>query len=236
MTEEEFNLWQRYEAARKELISFYLPFVETIAKRIARSLRWANWEDLYHEGVIGLMKAVARYDPDQGVPFKAFAKDYIRGAIFDSSELTRDLARRQQEIYHSIKQAEERLTKTLQRIPRVEEVMEETGLTEEQILNALDAVGVAFARELSYTEDSTPASSIQSAQQERTAIIDNALSHLSDKEKEVISLYFWRDRQDKDIAREIGQSLGSVTKIRQRAIEKLRGVLGVEKKGGHNDE
>src|SRR6185295_14111566 len=107
MTEDELNLWKRYrqqdEAAQKELTLLYLPLVDVLAKRIARSTG-ASWEDLRQDGVIGLIKAVARFDPDQGVPFRAFAKSYIYGAIFDSSDLTRNMARRQEEIYRKVRQ------------------------------------------------------------------------------------------------------------------------------------
>src|SRR5438309_1979254 len=120
MTGEELSLWERYargdEAARKELLLSYLPLVEVLAKRIARSTG-ANWEDLRQDGAIGLIKAISRFDLGQGVPFRAFAKHYIRGAIFDSSELTRDLARRQEEILRKFKQTEDELIQTLQRNP-----------------------------------------------------------------------------------------------------------------------
>ena len=77
MTGDELNLWERHgqrdEAAQKELILFYLPLVDVLAKRIARSTG-ANWEDLRQDGTIGLIKAIARFNPRQGVPFRAFAK------------------------------------------------------------------------------------------------------------------------------------------------------------------
>src|SRR5882724_3102938 len=132
MSEDELNLWERYgqrdEASQKELILFYLPLVDVQAKRIARSTG-ANWEDLRQEGVIGLIKAIARFDPRRGVPFRSFTKPHICGAIFDSSELTRDMARRQEEIYRKLRQTEAELTQTLQRNPTMEEVAEKAELT-----------------------------------------------------------------------------------------------------------
>ena len=55
------------------------------------------------------------------------------------------MARRQEEIYRKVRRAEDELTKMLQRNPTIEEVAEKAGLTIEQILNAIDARGVAFA-------------------------------------------------------------------------------------------
>src|SRR6185295_9432098 len=98
MTEDKRALWDRYrqrdETARKELIVSYLPLVKLLAKRIAGSASWANWEDLVQDGVIGLIKAIERFDPGKGTPFRAFATHYIRGAIFDNFELTRDMTHR----------------------------------------------------------------------------------------------------------------------------------------------
>jgi hypothetical protein len=96
MTEVELSLWERYgqheKKAQTELILRYLPLVDLWAKRIAKSAG-ARWEELRHDGVIGLVKAIARFDPCQGVPFSAFAKHYISEAIFNSPRLSRDMDR-----------------------------------------------------------------------------------------------------------------------------------------------
>lgn len=234
MTEHEFHLWLRHgegvESARRELILLYIPFVDFLAKRIARSTR-ANWEDLRQDGVIGLIKAIARFDPGQGVPFRAFAKWHISGAIFDSAGLTRDIARRQEPIYRKVRQTEDELTCTLQRDPTIEEVAEKAGLTVEQIRNANDARNVAFAEELPNGEDPQLSSLIVSPEPELTLLLLEALAHLDQREQEVIRLYYWEGESHEEIARELEATISNVTKIRQRAIGKLRKVLGVERKG-----
>jgi len=221
MTEDGSNLWDHPETARKELILFYLPLVEIIAKRISRSTG-VNWEDLRQDGAIGLIKAIAKFDPSKGVPFEVFAKHYIRGAILDSSELTRGLARRQEEIYRKIRRAEDELTKTLQRNPTIEEVAEKTDLTIEQILNAIDARDVAFAGELPETEDLLSSRMIETSRPERTIFLLELLSLLSPREKEIINLYYWEDQSSDQIAQTLGLTASNITKIRQRAIKKLR--------------
>jgi RNA polymerase sigma factor (sigma-70 family) len=226
MTEDGSNLWDHPETARKELILYYLPLVEVLAKRIARSAG-GNWEDLRQDGVIGLIKAIARFDPGQGVPFEAFARHYIRGAILDSSELTRSLARRQEEIYRKVRFMEGELTKTLQRNPTIEEVAEKTGLSIEQILNAIDARGVAFAGELPEQQDLLSSRMIETPQPERTIFLLELLSLLSPKEKQIIHLYYWEDQSHDRIAQTLGLAVSNITKIRQRAIKKLREWLGV---------
>jgi RNA polymerase sigma factor (sigma-70 family) len=230
MSEDEIKLWERHrhrdEAAPKELILFYLPLVDILAKRIARSTG-ANWEDLRQDGVIGLIKAVARFDPFRGVPFRAFAKQHIRGAIFDSLELTRDVTRRQEEIYRRVRQTEDEMTQTLQRNPTIEEVAEKTKLTIDQIRNAIDARGVAFAGPLPDAGDPAASHMFETPRPERTMFLLEALAHLKEREQEIIRLYYWDDQPIEEIAQRVRLTASNVTKIRQRAIVKLRKRLDV---------
>lgn len=225
MTQDELKLWERHgqrdEAARKELILFYLPLVDILAKRIARSTG-ADWQDLKQEGAIGLMKAISRFDPGKGVPFNAFARPCIRGAIFDSSELTRDMARRQEEIYRKMRQATDELTQTLGRNPTIEEVAQQTELTVEQIRNAIDARGVAFAGALPDAEDQFLSGMYDTPRPERTISLLEELAQLDEREQEIIDLYYWKDLTHEEIAPRLGLTPSNVTKIRQRAIAKLR--------------
>lgn len=221
MTEDELNLWRQYEESRKRLILLYLPLVDRLAKFIARSTGLAHWEDLRQDGAIGLMKAIARFDPDRGVPFRAFARNYIRGAIFDSPDLTRNLTRQQDEIYRRIKSADSELTKTLCRNPTIEEIAEQTDLTIEQIQNALDARGVAFAGEFPDDEDLLPSKKIGSPQIDKTILIDEALSRLSEIERQIVRLHYLEDQPHEKIAERLEIIPAEVTRIRQRAINKV---------------
>lgn len=239
MTGEELSLWERYgrgdEAARKELLLSYLPLVEVLAKRIARSTG-ANWEDLRQDGAIGLIKAISRFDLGQGVPFTAFAKHYIRGAIFDSSELTRDLARRQEEILRKFKQTEDELTQTLQRNPTTDEVAEKAELTIEQILRAIEAKGVAFAGAMPDAEAMPARSALEASRQDRAIFLLEALAQLDKREQAIIRFYYWEDKSHEEIAQSLGLMASNVSKIRQRAIVKLRKLLEVNWKGGHDED
>lgn len=226
MTADELNLWERLagrsdEAARRELILFYLGFVDVLAKRIARNTG-ANWEDLRQDGVIGLIKGIARFDPGQGVPFSAFARNYVCGAIYDSSELTREMTRRQHEIYSKIRQTENELTQILQRNPTIQEVAEQAGLTTEQIRNALDARGLAFAGGMPNAEDAGVSVTLEAPRPERTVSLLQELARLNVREQQIIRLYYWEDLPQEEIAQRLGLTTSNVSKIRQRAIGKLR--------------
>jgi RNA polymerase sigma factor (sigma-70 family) len=240
MTEDELSLWERYrngdDVAREELILAYLYLVKVLAKRISRMANWANQEDLIEEGIIGLIKALERFDPKMGVGFKYFAKDYIRGTIFDSSEITRGLARQQEESYRKIKHVESALTRTLQRNPTIEEVACETGLSVEQIMFAIDAMGVAFAEELPDAQEPSAVSRVELPPQEQAAIIQDGLSRLSEREQSIVVSYYWEDQSHDEIAQSHGLSVSNVIKIRQRAVKKLRQLLGHERTGMQDEK
>jgi RNA polymerase sigma factor (sigma-70 family) len=230
MTEDLISLWEGVahgdEAAREQLLLKYFPLVELLAKRIARIAEWANVEDLVQDGFIGLMQAVSHFDHNRGTAFESFAKLYIRGAIFDSSDLTRDLARRQQEISSKVRRAEAELTKTLGRQPTIEEVAEQTNLKVEQIQNALDALGVAFARELPDDEEAVVAPPAPAAPPETAILAAEALSRLSERAALIVIYYYLEGQSAQEIADRLGLTTDNVTKIRQRAIRKLRKLLG----------
>lgn len=239
MREDELDLWERYrrgdDVAREELILAYLYLVKVWAKRISRVANWANREDLIEEGIIGLIKALERFDSSMGVAFQYFAKDYIRGSIFDSSELTRGLARQQEEIYRKIKYVESALTRTHQRNPTIEEVAGETGFSIDQINFAIDAMGVAFAGEMPDAEKSSPNFGMELPGQERAAVVQDALSRLSEREQSIVIYYYWEDQSHEEIAKHHGLSVSNVIKIRQRAIKKLRQLLGQERTGTYDE-
>lgn len=239
MTKDEFDLWTRSrkgdELARKELVLFYMPLADVLAKRLARITK-ANWEDLRQDGTIGLIKAIERFDPGMGVPFRVYARPYIRGAIFNSSDLTRDLARRQYNAYRKIRQVETHLMETLHRNPTIEELAGKTGLTIERIRNAIDAAGVAFAGEFPNVEDVPASNMIETPRPERTIFLLEALAHLNPREQEIIRLYYWEDQPHEKIARDLGLTASNVTKIRQRTVNKLRELLNVKGKGGRDED
>lgn len=183
MEDVEIDLWKRYregdEAARKALILAYLPLVDVQAKRLAR-ITGADWQDLKQDGSIGLIRAVARFDPNRGVPFKFFAKPYICGAIYDSSALTRDLARRQEEIYRKVRQEEAELIQTLGRNPTIGEIAERAELTTEQIRSALDARALLIAEAIPASEETLNSESILTVEQIINAIDARALAFADD--------------------------------------------------------
>ena len=232
MKEDELNLWKRCrqgdEAACEELVLSYLYLVKFWVRIISRVATWANREDLMQEGTIGLIKAVSKFDPGLGYKFTTHARYYIREAIFKSPELTRNVTRRPGEDYRKIKRLHDELMQKLERRPTVEEIAEEAGLTVEQVENALDAMSLAFPGEFTYAHESAQVDTDVIKRQDSIILIQDALSGLSEKERAILTRYYWGEQTSLEIAKQLGLTEASVNKIRQRALIRLKSICGLE--------
>lgn len=248
MTEDELNLWrccrEGDEAARKELVLRNLGPVKFLADQIHMSVNWVDRDVLMNEGVIGLLKAMDRFDYNCGVKFATYARNDIRGAILASPEVSHNLPRRPYENLRKIRQAQVELAMRLERKPTLDEIAEAVGLTVSQVNEALDAWHIAFADGI-VDPDSDPEagerSKTHSALIEGKAgaddpwqnvndamVIEKAFLRLSERESLILTLYYWEDQTDSEIARRLGLTLSNARKIRLRALEKLRGMLEVK--------
>ena len=240
MTEDEINLWRRYrqgdQVAHEQLILSNLKLVKGVVNRACRVASWANRQDLMQDGVIGLMKALEQYDSDRCPEFEHYARIIIREAIFKSSELTRDLARRQAQNYRKIRQATNELLEMLNRKPTFEDIADRAGLTVEEVLNAIDAMSIAFAGGYPETADAPSAvKSDEIERHDRAILIHSALARLGGREAVILIYYYLQEQSHDEIAASLGLKESNVVKIRQRALGKLRKLLEV-RKGGVDDD
>jgi RNA polymerase sigma factor FliA len=239
MTEDEIKLWTRYHQgdgeALEELVCFYLYLVELWVKRISRNAHWVDQEDLTQEGVIGLIKAVKKFDPDRGFEFSTYAQYRIREAIFDSPELTHSLPRLQYDNYRDIKDAIEIMMQELGRMPTVEEVAEKVELTGKQVENALAAISIAFAGGLSETEEASQMYNDVAEGQERITLMRDAVSRLDKREALILTCYYLYDQPHREIAKELGLGESNVSKIRQRALKNLKRLFESQAGGERNE-
>ena len=234
----EQRLWERVaagdERAREELVRNYLPFAEAMAKRY-RTAREPH-EDLEQVASMGLIKAVDRFDPSRGVPFKGFAGPTILGELkrhFRDRVWTVRVPRSVQEGIAEVEAATADLESELQRTPSIGEIARHLDKDETDVLEMLEANlnrrPVSMDRTMRTDEDdAAPASDRIGAEDggyelvEGRLTIEQELPHLDDRERRVIKLRFADDMTQSQIAAEIGCSQMQVSRILRGALAKLR--------------
>ena len=127
---------------RNILVKLHLNLARSIAHKKHNTCH-EPYQDLEQEGVIGLIKAVERFDPSKGVAFSSFATPYISGAILqylrDRGHAIR-LPQSQQTLEHKGRKLSQNLSEKLGRTPTNAEIAAELGVSEEKYLEAIEAV------------------------------------------------------------------------------------------------
>lgn len=228
-------------AARERLLTEHLPQVQYIARRIRERLpAHVQLDDLVHAGVLGLMEALRRYDPNKHVEFKSFARFRIQGAILDSlRELDwapralrkrgRDLDRARQDLWNRLGRpptepelaAELRIDlKKLQRL--VNNLSGATVYSLQQELRANEFVENRSDFLIAQTDD--PFTTCLRGETSR--LLARAIAGLPPRQRRVLALYYYEERTMKEVAQALGVCEARVSQIHSSALVPLRSRLG----------
>jgi RNA polymerase sigma-B factor len=225
---------------RDELIERYLPLAESLARRYQHSGQ--PLDDLVQVASIGLLKAVDRFDPERGVTFESYAIPTILGEL---KRYHRDqgwsvrMPRRLQEHTLLIKDAVPLLAQDLGRSPTITEIARHAQLSEEEVLEAMDAqdayASISLDAPIDEDSDSSTLSDRLATDVEEYEIAEEwaefepHLNALPDRERKILVLRFFRDWTQSQIAEELGISQMHVSRLLSQTLQKLReAVAGVE--------
>jgi RNA polymerase sigma factor FliA len=225
----------------QQLLADHLAQVDLIARQIHRRLpRHVLVEDLVNAGVLGLMDAIQKFDPNKHVQFKSYAKFRIRGAILDSlRELdwgSRALRRRAREI----SEVENRVSTLLQRTPTQAELAQELkmDLSEFQSLVA-EIQGLEITNFVSgsrfedcdkHSEGEVPAAVDDTPyfaclRSEMNDVLDRLLANMPLNERRVLRLYYFEELTMQEIGHQLGVGESRVSQIHASALCRLRAQL-----------
>ncbi len=222
---------------RDELVANHLPLVRHLARRYRE--RGEPLEDLVQVGTVGLISAIDRFDPSRGVELSTFATPTILGEIrrhFRDRSWAVHVPRRLQELQGRVTAAADDLSATLHRSPTVRELAEALGVTEEEILEALEARHAYSADSLDIEpdEDSGRAAAVAlavGAEDPALAAVEDRealrplLAALPERERQIITLRFFRNMSQSQIAQELGMSQMHVSRLLARTLGQLRAGL-----------
>lgn len=218
---------------RAQVIASYVPLAERLARHFTR--RGEPYDDLVQAGTIGLIKAVDRFDPSRGVNFASYATKMIVGELkrhFRDKGWSVRPPRRIQELHLHLGQVVGELSQRLKRSPTIAELALETGASEDEVLDALEA-GQAY-HSLSLDTPTEHGDSFDDRLGQRDAGLDVAelravlaphIAELSEREQYVIRLRFEAGLTQSEIAETVGVSQMHVSRILARCIAKLHQAL-----------
>jgi len=225
---------------RDQMLVEHLPTVRYIARRIHERLpQHVELDDLISAGVVGLIDAFSKFDHTKQVQFKSYAQFRIRGAILDSLRTLdwspRELRRKGRAVEEAIRS----VTHKLGRVPAENEIAKEMdlGLVEyQQLLGELKGLEIGSLHmertedsgdeELSYIPGSPDEDPLfRCLQGEMKQCLIDAIEELPEKERMVLTLYYYEELTMKEIGLTLGVVESRVSQIHSSAVVRLRTAL-----------
>jgi RNA polymerase sigma-B factor len=218
---------------RDELVEAHVPLAQYLARRFAH--RGEPHDDLLQVALLGLLKAVERFEPDRGLQFSTFATPTIVGELkrhFRDRGWAMRVPRRVQELHLQLSRAVGAMSQSQGRSPTPKEVAAFLGVSEEEVLEAMEAGGMyrlasldapAPAAEdggdlLGMVGDDDPALE----QVEHAEELSTLLGALPERERAIVYLRFFRGLTQSEIATRIGISQMHVSRLLARSLAQLR--------------
>ena len=197
---------------------------------------FAQLDDIVQEGLLVLLNAVDKFDPSQNVKFETYVSKRLRGMILDLARKQDWLPRQVRQKATQLNRAVDELSIKLGRDPESNEVADYLGLTREQydalvsetavtglvsFEAVLDACGSAAEKSLAQEERmDSPQEDFENREFHR--VLAQNISSLRENEQIVLSLYYEKELNMKEIAQVMGVSAARVSQIHSRALQRLR--------------
>jgi RNA polymerase sigma factor for flagellar operon FliA len=243
------SLWREYRRTRDKglrdrLIVTYAPLVKYVAGRVGSGLpAHVDDGDLVQYGLLGLISAIERYDPDRDVKFETYAIARIKGAIIDELRAMDWVPRSVRSRAREIERAIGELERQLHRAPTDEEIASKVGITTDELEDSLTEISrssiaaldelwtvqggggdqIALIDTIEDTEAPDPQSSL-SATEMREAV-GEAIARLPEREKLVVTLYYYEELTLREIGEVLGVTESRVSQLHTKAILRLKARL-----------
>ena len=243
------DLWRRYkdegdDTARERLVVAYSPMVKFVAGRLGAGLpSHVEDADLISYGLVGLIGAIERFEPERGIKFETFAMTRIRGAIIDELRSLDWVPRSVRSRAREIETAQAKLEHELQRAPTEAELAAKLGMTEEELQTSLLEIAnssVYALDELWTVSDSsgdqvslldTIADDGAADPQEALDInevkdrLTEAIGSLPEREQLVVALYYYENLTLREIGEVLGVTESRVSQLHTKAVMRLKSHL-----------
>ena len=243
-------LWREYrnnkdQHVRDRLILTYAPLVKYVAGRLGSGLpAHVDENDLVSYGLLGLIGAIERFDPDRDIKFETYAIARIKGSIIDELRAMDWVPRSVRSRARDIERAIGELERKLMRAPTDEEIAEKLGVTTDDLNDSLSEIGrssiaaldelwtissgaggdqVALIDTIEDTHGPEPQSEL--AQTELREALGEAIARLPEREKLVVTLYYNEELTLREIGEVLGVTESRVSQLHTKAILRLKARL-----------
>ncbi len=245
------DLWRRYKeegdsSARERLVVAYSPMVKFVAGRLGAGLpSHVDDADLISYGLMGLIGAIERFEPERGIKFETFAMTRIRGAIIDELRSLDWVPRSVRSRAREIEAAQAKLEHELQRAPSEAELAARLDISEEELQSSLleianssvyaldelwtvsDSSGdqVSLLDTISDPRADDPQESLASSEVKDR--LTEAISSLPEREQLVVALYYYENLTLREIGEVLGVTESRVSQLHTKAVMRLKSGLQV---------
>jgi RNA polymerase sigma factor FliA len=246
------ELWRRCkqegdERARERLVVAYSPLVKYVAGRMASGLpSHVEEADLISYGLLGLIGAIERYDPEREIKFETFAVSRIKGAIIDELRSLDWVPRSVRSKARGVERAHAKLEHELRRAPSDEEMAKELGLGVDEFRETLleianssvlalddlwtiadpDGGQVSLLDTIHDPNAPDPARVLDAG--EMCERVSDEIARLPEREKLVVALYYYENLTLREIGEVLGVTESRVSQLHTKAILRLKSRLGDE--------
>ena len=217
--------------AREELIEGNLRLVLSVIQRFDK--RGESPDDLFQVGCVGLIKAIANFDPTKNVRFSTYGVPMIAGEVRrylrDNSAIR--VSRSIRDMAYKVLQCKEAMTADLGREPSLEEISTALDIPQEEVSQALDAVCAPMSLyDPVYSDGGDPLTVMDQVRDTKNTenawmehiTLQNAFRQLNDREKQILSLRFYDGKTQMEVAGSLGISQAQVSRLEKGAIAAMR--------------
>lgn len=226
---------------REKIVQKYIPLVKYIASRvIIGKSKYVEYDDLVGYGMIGLMDALNKFDESRGMQFSTYASIRIKGAMIDEIRKNSPISKGAIDKLNKYNEAVEILQTRLFRDPSAEEVAKELKTTTSEVYDIesyINYISIASLDDILFSEDDelklketiidkkSPSPERQLEDKEELEYLSKAIDKLNEKDKTVLSLYYYEGFTLKEIGKVLEVSESRVCQLHSRAIIHLRKIL-----------
>lgn len=226
---------------KEEIVKKYIPLVKYIASRvIIGKTKYIEYEDLVSYGMIGLMDALNKFDESKGMKFSTYASIRIKGSMIDELRRNSPISKGAMDKLNKYNEAVEKLQKKLNKEPNLIQIADELNISLKEVSeieNYINYISVISLEDLIFSsedevpligtikDDKSPSPEKYVEEEEQLDYLAKAIELLNEKDRLVITLYYYEELTLKEMGKILNVSESRVCQLHSRAIVHLKKAM-----------